>query len=82
MPFCSTGQVFLLEYTIVVFAPKLADSIFSGPRKKWKIPSKEENNSCKICTKIPLVSTGQEFRPECNVSIFPRKLVNSIFKGL
>ena len=42
----------------------------------------KKKNSCKICTKIPLVPIGQEFRPECNVSIFARKLVDSIFRGL
>ena len=40
----------------------------------------------KICVKyflkIPQVSTGQELRPECNVNIFARKLVEIIFCGL
>ena len=33
MLFCPTGQVFWLEYHVIVFAPKLVDSIFSGPKK-------------------------------------------------
>ena len=32
----------------------------------------------KFCTKMLLVPTGQEFRPECNVAIFAQKLVDSI----
>ena len=82
MPFSPTGQVFWLENNVIVFAPKLVDSIFSGPRKKWKILSKGKNNLCEICTKIHLVLGGQEFRPEYNVSIFSRKIVDSIFRGL
>ena len=34
MPFCTTGQEFWPEYNIGIFAPKLVDRIFSGPRKK------------------------------------------------
>ena len=82
MPFCPTGQVFWLECNFVVFAAELVDCIFSGPREKWKIISKEKKNSWKNCTRIPLIPTGQEFRPECNVTIFARKLVDSIFRGL
>ena len=59
MPICPTSQEFWLEYNVAVFAPKLVDFIFSGPRKKWKTLSKEKKYSCKICTKIPLVPTSQ-----------------------
>jgi len=34
MPFGPTGQEFWLEYNLIVFAAKNADSIFSGPWKK------------------------------------------------
>ena len=44
MPFCTTGQEFWPEYNINIFAPKLVDRIFSGPRKKWKILQKEKKN--------------------------------------
>ena len=44
--------------------------------------SLEKKNSVKFCTKMPLVPTGQEFRPECNVAIFPWKHVGSIFSDL
>ena len=37
IPFCPTHQEFRLEYNVGIFAPKLADRIFSGPRKNWKI---------------------------------------------
>ena len=42
MPFCPTSKEFCPEYNVGVFAPKLTDSIFSGPRKKWKILLKEK----------------------------------------
>ena len=82
MPLCPIGQEFWQEYNVDVFAPKLVHSILSCPRKKWKILSNEKKNSWKFCIKIPLVPTGQEFRPECNVTIFALKLVDSIFRGL
>ena len=37
MPYCPTGQEFWPEYNVDISAPKLADRIFSGPRKNWKI---------------------------------------------
>ena len=70
MPFCPTGQKFWLEYNVGIFTAKLANRLFSGPRIKWKIILKEKKLMVKFCTKMPLVSTGQEFRPECNVAIF------------
>ena len=70
MPFCTTGQEFWPEYNINIFAPKLVERIFSGPRKKWKILQKEKKKKVKFYTKMPLVPTGQEFRPKCNVAIF------------
>ena len=82
MPFRPTGQVFCLECNVVVFAPKLVDRIFSGPRENWKILSNEKKNSWKICTRIPLVPIVQEFRPKCNVTIFAQKREDSIFRGL
>ena len=74
MPFCPTGQVFWLEYNVVVFAPKLTDSIFSGPRKRWKTILKEKKNSCKIWMKVPLVSIGQEFRHNAISPFLPENL--------
>ena len=44
MPFCLTGQKFQPEYNVGIFAPKLADSISSGPRKEGKILSKKRKN--------------------------------------
>ena len=44
MPFCPTGQEFWPEYNVGLFAPKHADSIFGGQRKKLKILSKEKKN--------------------------------------
>ena len=82
MPFCPIGQEFSLEYNAGIFASKHADSIFSGQRKKMENSLKRKNNWCKFCTKMPLVSTAQEFRQECNVIIFARKHVDSIFRGL
>ena len=31
---------------------------------------------------MPKVPAGKEIRPECNFSIFARKLVDGIFRGL
>ena len=42
MPFCPTGQEFWPEYIVGIFELKLADRIFSGLRKKWKILQKEK----------------------------------------
>ena len=42
IPFCPIGKEFCPEYNVVVFVPKLADSIFSGPRIKWKVLLKEK----------------------------------------
>ena len=53
MPFCPTGEEFSLEYNFVIFAPKLVDDIFCGPRKKWKILSKEKNIRAKFVRKYP-----------------------------
>ena len=78
MPFCPIGQVFWPECNVIIFAPKLVDGKFSGLREKWKFLLKEKKNSCKICMKVPLVSTGQKIRTECNVSFFAQKLVDSI----
>ena len=41
-PFCPTGKEFWPKYNFRVFVPKLADSIFSGPRIKWKVLLKEK----------------------------------------
>ena len=82
MPYCPTSQEFCPEYNVGIFAPKLPDSIFSGQIKKWKILSKEKKNSIEFCLKVLLVSTGQEFRPECNFAVFAPKLVGRIFRGL
>ena len=43
---------------------------------------KREKILGKFCTKMPLVPTGQEFRTEHNVAIFPWKLVGRIFGSL
>ena len=51
-------------------------------KEKIENSLESKNNWGKFCTKMPLVLIGQEFRPECNVSIFARKLVDSIFRGL
>ena len=45
MPLVSTGKEFWPEYNVGVFAPKLTDTIFSGPRIKWKIILKEKEIS-------------------------------------
>ena len=83
MPLCPIGQEFWPEYNVGIFAPKHANSIFCGQKKKKNENSLErKNNWGKFCTKMPLVPTDQEFRPECNVAIFARKLVDSIFRGL
>ena len=50
--------------------------------KKMENSLERKNYWGKFCTKMPLVPTGQEFGPECNVAIFARKLVDSIFIGL
>ena len=42
----------------------------------------KKKNSGKFCTKMPKVPAGKEIRPECNFSIFARKLVDGIFRGL
>ena len=72
MPYLLTSQEFWPKYNVGIFAPKLVDRIFSGPRKKREnsLERKEKKNSVKFCKKIPLVPTSQEFRPECNVAIF------------
>ena len=44
MPFSPTGQEFWSKYNVGIFAPKLADSILSSPRKKGKILSEEKKN--------------------------------------
>ena len=82
MPFCPTGQEFSPKYNVDILALKDVDSIFSGQRKKMENYLKIRNNSGKFCKKILLVSIGIEFRPECNVFIYARKLVDSIFRGL
>ena len=64
MPFCLTSQEFWPEYNVGIFTAELADRIFSGPRKKWKIISKEKKKSVKFCMKMPLVRIDLEFRPE------------------
>ena len=81
MPSCPTGQEFCPEYNDGIFAPKLADSIFSGQIKKWKILSKEKKNSVKFCLNVLLVPTGQEFRPECNFAVFAPKPTDRKFCG-
>ena len=49
MPFCPTGQVFLLDYNVVIFAPKLVDKIFIGPKKKMENSlERKKKNLCKI----------------------------------
>ena len=45
MPFSPTGQEFWSKYNVGIFAPKLADSILSSPRKKGKILSEEKKIS-------------------------------------
>ena len=82
MPFCQTSQEFWPKYSVGFFAPKHVDSVFCGQRKKRKILRKEKKNWGKFCTKMPLVLIGIEFRPECNVAIFARKILDSIFRGL
>ena len=42
----------------------------------------KKKTSGKFCTKMPKVPAGKEIRPECNFSIFARKLVDGIFRGL
>ena len=74
MPFWPPGQEFCLEYNVIIFAPKLVDWKFSGLREKWKFLLKEKKNSCKICTKIPLVPTGQEFRHDAMCPFLPENL--------
>ena len=54
MPRCPTVQEFCPEYKVGIFAPKLADSIFSGQRKKISV---------KFCLKVPLAPDGHEFGP-------------------
>ena len=54
MPSCPTGQEFYPEYNVGVFPTKLADSIFSGQRKKISV---------KFCLKVPLAPDGHEFGP-------------------
>ena len=51
-------------------------------KEKMENSLEKKNNCGKFCTKMLLLSTGQEFRPECNVAIFGRKLEDSIFRGL
>ena len=65
-----TSQELRPECNFAIFARKILDGIFSGPTKIWKFLSKEKKKLCNIGTKIHLVPSGQEFRPECNVSIF------------
>ena len=54
IPFGPKGLEFWLEYNVVVFYPKLVDSIFSGPRNKWKILSKENKIQEIFLRKYPL----------------------------
>ena len=58
MPFCPTGQEFLPEYNVSIFEPKLANRIFSGPRKKLENALERKKKSLKFCTKMTQVPTG------------------------
>ena len=49
MPFCPTSQKFWPKYNFGIFAPKHADSIFSGPRKEGKILSKKKIPKNFVC---------------------------------
>ena len=53
MPYCPTAQEFWLEYNVSIFAPKLADKIFSSPRKNWKIISNEKEIRLNFVQKRP-----------------------------
>ena len=81
MPLGPISQEFWPEYNFSVFAWKLEDCIYSGPRNKWKNhlqPKKKKG--VKFCSKIPLGPTGKEFltRIQCqhfytNGKIFYRR---------
>ena len=85
IPLVSIGQEFRPECNVSIFARKVVDSIFRGFRDKWKILYKrninKKNNTGKICMKMPLCSTSQEFWAGYNVGIFAQKHVDSIFSG-
>ena len=75
MPPVPNGQEFRPECNVIVFAPKPANSLFCGSKRKKKI-------RVNFVRKCPQVPNGQEFQPECKVAIFQRKHVDSIFSGL
>ena len=54
MPLGPTVHYFFQENKGGVFARKLVDSIYSGPRNEWKNILQEKKNSIKYCSKIPL----------------------------
>ena len=58
VPLVPTGQEFRPECNFFVFAPKPADSIFCGSKRKWKILSKGKKirvNFVQKCPKFRLV---------------------------
>ena len=81
MPLGLTGQEFWPVYNFSVFAWKPVDSILWGPRNYWKNFWKGKKKPIKICLKMPLGPTGQEFWPKYNFDGFAQKLVDSIFRS-
>ena len=81
MPLDPTDQEFWLKFNFRFFEWKLVDSIFRGPRNKWKNPlDGKKKKSIKICSIMLLAPTGEKFWPEYNLSVLARKLVDSIFR--
>ena len=53
MPLGPTGHDFFQEYNGGVFAWKLVDCIYSGPKNKWKNILQEKKNQLNIVRKYP-----------------------------
>ena len=61
MPGCPIGQEFWPKYNVGIFAPKLVDTIFSGPKNKCKILSKDKKYRVNIVRKYPKLPLVKNF---------------------
>ena len=53
MPLVPSGQEFRPKCNFVVFAPKPVDSVFSCPKRKWKILLNEKKIQANFVRKRP-----------------------------
>ena len=82
MPLGLASQEFWLESNVGMCAWKLVDSKLRGPRNKWKIIYKKKKKKfVSILYENTPGQIGQKYLPKSNVSMFPWKLVDSIYRG-